>query len=180
LGVNPTMAVVILFVLSLTGALVLFRFLKSSALIKGRSYQAGGALAGFVIIYYMVSSFYYKIDTDRSKNEELSAEIEQLKKELKNLDTDIVSGEVEPDKQPVKVRLVFDAVEPDSEGKFNFQVPHVVLQSPTAALYAITDDDHVIIETNCDQPPCQVPESSIYLYETKLNDIRIPMRLKKR
>src|SRR5436853_175370 len=141
LGMNPTMAVVILFVLSLAGAVVLFRFLKSSALIKGKTYQAGGALAGFVIIYYVLSGFYYKINTDMLKNQELSVEIEKLKNELKSLDTEIVSGKVEPDKQPVKVRLVFDAVEPDSEGKFKFQVPHVVLQSPTAALYAITDDE---------------------------------------
>jgi len=175
---NSAIAVGVVFTLSLVGAVVLFRFLKSSALIKAKTYRAGGAVAGFAIIYYLLSGSYYKIEA--LKNQELKSRIEDLKEQLKQLDTTIVSGEVEPDRQPVKVRLVFDAVEPDSEGKFNFQVPRVVLDSPTAALYAITDDEHMILGENCGGPPCQLPESSIYLYATKLHEIRIPMRLKKR
>jgi hypothetical protein len=41
----------VIFTLSLVGSIVLFRFLKSSATIKKRTYQAGGAIAGFILIY---------------------------------------------------------------------------------------------------------------------------------
>lgn len=47
----PVIIVGIIFVLSLGGAIVLFRFLKSSAMIRKAGYQAGGALAGFLLIY---------------------------------------------------------------------------------------------------------------------------------
>lgn len=50
--------VTVIFILSLTGAFVLFKFLKSSALIKKAGYQAGGAIAGFLLIYgALYSSF---------------------------------------------------------------------------------------------------------------------------
>ncbi len=51
--------VAVIFILSLAGAFVLFKFLKSSALIKSPSYQAGGALAGFLLIY---GALYYSLD----------------------------------------------------------------------------------------------------------------------
>lgn len=41
----------VMFTLSLVGSIILFRFLKSSATIKKESYQAGGAIAGFILIY---------------------------------------------------------------------------------------------------------------------------------
>jgi hypothetical protein len=41
----------VMFTLSLVGSVILFRFLKSSATIKKKSYQAGGAIAGFILIY---------------------------------------------------------------------------------------------------------------------------------
>lgn len=44
-------AAVIFFLLSLIGAVVLFKLLKSTAIIKKAGYQAGGALAGFLLIY---------------------------------------------------------------------------------------------------------------------------------
>ncbi len=47
----PLVAIVTVFSLSLTGAVVLFRFLKSSAIIKRKEYRAGGALAGFLLIF---------------------------------------------------------------------------------------------------------------------------------
>jgi hypothetical protein len=41
----------IIFSLSLIAAIVLFKVLKSTAIVKKAGYQAGGALAGFIIIY---------------------------------------------------------------------------------------------------------------------------------
>jgi len=170
--------VAIIFALGLLGAVVLFRFFKSSAIIKKKAYQAGGAVAGFAIIYSLLFGSYYQIESMEKRK--LEAAIQALEEKVKKLDIDVVSGVVAPDNQPVKVRLVIDAVEPDSDGKFKFKVPRILLESPTAALYAITDDEHVILDLNCAQPPCQLPESSFYLYAEKIDGIKIPMRLMKR
>jgi len=176
--VNSALAVAIIFALSLLGAVVLFRFFKSSAIIKKKAYQAGGAVAGFAIVYSLLFGSYYQIE--RLEKQKLEAAIQALEEKVKKLDIDVVSGVVAPDNQPVKVRLVIDAVEPDSDGKFKFKVPRILLESPTAALYAITDDEHVILDMNCEQPPCQLPESSFYLYAEKIDGIKIPMWLMKR
>ena len=175
---NSALAVAIIFALSLLGAVVLFRFFKSSAIIKKKAYQAGGAVAGFAIVYSLLFGSYYQIE--RLEKQKLEAAIQALEEKVKRLDIDVVSGVVAPDNQPVKVRLVIDAVEPDSDGKFKFKVPRILLESPTAALYAITDDEHVILDMNCEQPPCQLPESSFYLYAEKIDGIKIPMWLMKR
>lgn len=53
--------VVIIFILSLAGAYVLFKLLKSTAVIKKTGYQAGGALAGFLLIYGMLFYSYDKM-----------------------------------------------------------------------------------------------------------------------
>lgn len=53
---------VVFFVLSLIGAYVLFKKLKSSANINKPSQQIRGALAGFVIIFGLLSSPYYFYD----------------------------------------------------------------------------------------------------------------------
>lgn len=53
-NINPWLAIIfvwLLFLLSLSGAYVLFKFLESVAQIDKASYRAGGALAGFLIIF---------------------------------------------------------------------------------------------------------------------------------
>jgi len=169
---NSLTVVGTIFLLSLLGAVVLFRFFKSSAMIKRSTYQAGGAVAGFIVIYGLLTGSYYQIDQRNSS--QLKNEIDELNRKLA---IQVVSGVVEPDRQPLKVRLVFDAVEPDSGGRFSFQVPGVLLESPTAALYAVTDEQHAMLDESCAEEPCQVPESSLYLFDTPRDRIRIPVRL---
>jgi hypothetical protein len=164
------------------GAVVLFRFLKSSAIIKKEAYQAGGAVAGFVIIYSLLFTSYYEVE--KLNNQELESEIVKLGEQIQGLQDELtpvdVSGDVEPDREPVKVRLVFDATEPDSDGKFSFQVPRILLKSNTAAIYAITDDEHVLYDTQCHTPPCPIPESTVHLFAARLDDIKIPVQLRRR
>ncbi len=49
----------VMFLCSLGGAYVLFRLLKSTATIQKKGYRAGGALAGFLLIYGLL---YYSYD----------------------------------------------------------------------------------------------------------------------
>lgn len=53
---NTLVVLTLIFSLSLIAAIVLFKILKSTALVKKAGYQAGGALAGFIIIY---TTLYY-------------------------------------------------------------------------------------------------------------------------
>jgi hypothetical protein len=58
----------VMFTLSLVGSIILFRFLKSSATIKKKSYQAGGAIAGFILIYGLLfTSFNSMNNSERLK-----------------------------------------------------------------------------------------------------------------
>jgi len=46
----------VIFCLSLIGAIVLFKYLKSHAKIERKTWQASGALAGFILIYWLLTS----------------------------------------------------------------------------------------------------------------------------
>ena len=54
-------APIILFVLSLIGAYVLFKMLKSTAVLNEKKKQITGALVGFIIIYGLLFSVSYKL-----------------------------------------------------------------------------------------------------------------------
>jgi hypothetical protein len=59
------------FIFSLIASIVLFKFLKSSAVINNKSYQAGGALAGFVIVfttsYFVINNWMKTISVTEQK-----------------------------------------------------------------------------------------------------------------
>jgi len=57
------LAVVINFVLSAAGSFLLFRLLQSSATVSGTGYEAGGALAGFILLYWMLHRSFCKLLT---------------------------------------------------------------------------------------------------------------------
>ncbi len=53
--------IIVIFCLSLFGSFILFKFLKSSATIKKATYQAGGAIAGFLLIYGLLFSTFQSV-----------------------------------------------------------------------------------------------------------------------
>lgn len=59
----------VMFTLSLVGSIILFRFLKSSATIKKKSYQAGGAIAGFILIYGLLFASFDSMYKNEKSNE---------------------------------------------------------------------------------------------------------------
>lgn len=75
---------VVLFLLSLLGAYVLFKVLKSAAWIKRPDYQAGGALAGFLLIFATLSMTHYKLSALESDDlEAVKLDLEQRIAELR-------------------------------------------------------------------------------------------------
>lgn len=57
------LAVVVNFSLSAFGSFLLFRLLHSSAIVTGARYEAGGALAGFILLYSLLHRSFCKLLT---------------------------------------------------------------------------------------------------------------------
>ncbi|MFQ5902132.1 MAG: hypothetical protein ACE5JO_00420 [Candidatus Binatia bacterium] len=59
----PLLSTFVLFALSLGGAVVLFKWLTSFAAIRGTVWEAGGAIAGFIIIYVLLYQSLLRLQT---------------------------------------------------------------------------------------------------------------------
>jgi hypothetical protein len=193
--VEEVLTAAVCFTMSLIGAVVLFRFLKSSALVKNKSYQAGGALAGFVIIYGVLFASIFnmqrlardaEVASLEAARNSLQEQLTNLQKQLtardEQLESAVISGRVAPDRGPVQVRLVLDAQTPDSTaGRFAFEVPRVLLKRSTISISAVTDDRHIMLAADCDGDQCELPETSLYLFDRPdTADINVPIRLRTR
>jgi len=111
---------IIVALLSLLAAIVLFKVLKSTALIKKAGYQAGGALAGFIIIY---STLYYSYDSLSDKIHRETVEKDYIKKSELQLSITAMAGI-----KDVKVNIYEGDKEiaggiTDSEGVFTYIIP---------------------------------------------------------
>lgn len=58
--IPPIVEIIVVFFLSLMGAYVLFKWLDATAIIKKPTWQAGGSLAGFILIFAMLHTAYVK------------------------------------------------------------------------------------------------------------------------
>jgi hypothetical protein len=61
----------VIFLLSLVGALVLFKVLQSTAIIQRKGYQAGGALAGFLLIFAALYGAYHQLNAQQQSANEV-------------------------------------------------------------------------------------------------------------
>ncbi len=81
--------VAVYFLLSLAGAYVLFAILKSSAWIKRADYQAGGALAGFLLIFGTLAITHHQLaagKADGDARDKAEARVVALEQELAEKD----------------------------------------------------------------------------------------------
>ncbi len=73
---NTLMPIIIIVLLSFVVALGLFKLMESSATVTGSWYQLGGGIAGFVVIFWLLRTWY---EHRESKNvEDLAFEIARL------------------------------------------------------------------------------------------------------
>lgn len=128
--------VIVLFVLSLVGALVLFKFFVSFALIKGKTYQAGGAIAGFILLYILLFYSHSKInDFQKCKDEKEKCE--------EDLQIQTIKGEVsEYDGELVKIILSVRQTEPDSNGRYILKAPGLDPENNDIQVHVLTDNRH--------------------------------------
>lgn len=126
------------FVLSLLGAVILFKFLKSTALVTVKKYQAGGAIAGFIIIYGTLMASFYGIEN--LKNKEVIEEYERLK-EMSS--PKHITGRVVPYTQHTKIILAVKETDPDNLGTFRMKASCLDPENEDVSLYVIVGDKHV-------------------------------------
>lgn len=114
----------ILFFLSLLGAVILFKFFKSSAIVKNKQYQAGGAIGGFIIIFLLLSTSYYELE--KTKNDSLMKKLEETTARLESINLKLqllsIEGKINPSFQDAKVVLSVKETEADISGRFKFSM----------------------------------------------------------
>jgi hypothetical protein len=131
----PLVVISVLFGLSLCAAWVLFKFLQSTATVKKPEYQIGGAAAGFVVIFTLLSLTYMQIDSRKNQDnitrlttrlDEARAEADKGKTCLAEQATEITyEGTVSPSVPNAYVVLGVTAVQLQQDGRFAIKVHHV-------------------------------------------------------
>jgi hypothetical protein len=125
---DPLVVVPILFGLSLLAAVVLFGFFKATAVIKTKTYQAGGAIAGFIIVYLLLSTSFNKIsgyEATIAADKKNIADLEGKNQKLRDfVAPKQIKGTVSPRSNYMKLLLVFQGANTDLEqdGKFQMSV----------------------------------------------------------
>lgn len=134
-----TLAVVAgIFLLSLIGAVVLFKFFRSTAIITGKTYQAGGAIAGFILLYSVLYGSYYKIEES-----EYRKIVNEYKVLVDKMAPKPITGRITPYKRNTKVVLAVKETDPDSSGRFRLQASAVDPVNNDVRLYVITEDKYI-------------------------------------
>lgn len=80
---NSLVVVITIFILSLIGAYILFKVLRATAMIKNTKFQAGGALAGFIILYGTMFQSYQRLQNVK----EIEGRLKEAKDEIGFLKT---------------------------------------------------------------------------------------------
>jgi len=109
-----------LFTLSLVSAVVLFKFLKSTALIKNENYQAGGSIAGFIIVYGMLQWSFTQTAGYTDQIASLTSQVQALQQATRDL---TVTGTVTPSTSDTQVLIAGWEAPTDMSGAFSLKAP---------------------------------------------------------
>ncbi|MCU1260617.1 MAG: hypothetical protein JWO80_3502 [Bryobacterales bacterium] len=129
--------VTILFTLSLLGAWILFKVLKSKAIITKPEYQVGGAAAGFLLIYAAL----YQSYTGLANIDGVRAQLTGCKTSLA-AEADFVSvrGTIEPKLRYANAFVATNESQVDVQGKFTLRVRAKDLKTGhSPALWIVND-----------------------------------------
>ncbi len=117
------LVIVIFFFLSLIGAYVLFKFLESSAIIKNKKYQAGGAMAGFILIFGILFGAYYKLEANKVQQ---------------------IEGTIIPYTQFTKIILAVKQTDPDTNGNFRLSANCIDLDRDDVKIFVLSRDGQTV------------------------------------
>lgn len=151
---NPLVAVLILFSLSLLAAVLLFKFFKASAVFATKRYRAGGAIAGFCIVFTLLYTSFFTLagkrnELDRaSYNEQikqheeeisnLKAQILRLQHRLKPLEIKGTLGGQYLKNRETKLVLAVQAADANPDGRFHLSAPGVNPDKSMVAVYVVS------------------------------------------
>jgi len=124
--------------MSLVGAVILFKFFKSSAIVTGKKYQAGGAIAGFIIIYGILYGSFYNIE--KTGYQKLIKEHRQYSEIL---NAKHITGTINPYKENIKIILAVKETDPDRSGTFKLKASCLDPENDDVRLYVMLGDKYV-------------------------------------
>lgn len=131
---NDLVAVAVLFACSLVAAIVLFKVLKSTAAVRRKEYQVGGAAAGFLIIYGALFASYHQLQGGQIRQQSV-----QLAACQSHLLPDItVEGAVVPPIKDATVIVGHETTALDTSGRFL-----VTTRGEPQSLYIISGETHL-------------------------------------
>lgn len=147
---NALIVILVLFLLSLTAAVILFRFLKSHAEVKTPQYQAGGAIAGFIIVFGLLHMSFDKVAGFETTIKDLRIENTHLQTRIKSYETFTsahdISGSVEPYSDATKIALVLTEADLPINKKFRLTAPCIDLAKTRTALYVLQNGRYYLFE----------------------------------
>lgn len=130
---HSLVVVAAIFLMSLVGAYILFAVLKSVAQISNKAYQAGGALAGFIILYgTMFQSFQSLHNIEKTENE--------LRAAQNKLDNIEINGTITPSSHNDKIVLAAQQTDADDNGKFKLLAKCISPEDDDVKVYVISPD----------------------------------------
>lgn len=150
---EPVLEVTALFLMSLLGAVILFKFFKSAALVRTKEYRAGGAIAGFIILFGILYSSYYQLE--KSEYHSIIADYKRLN------ETKQIFGTVEANQPNTRILLAIEDTAPDGAGEFSMRARCIDPKDGQIAVYAITPDRYF---------------SRLILRAEDMKNVRIPMK----
>jgi type II secretory pathway pseudopilin PulG len=116
---NDLLVVVALFGCSLAAAVVLFKILKSTAVIQKKEYQVGGAAAGFLVIYAALYGSYHQLQERSLAREAQDQTLAACKASL--LEDVTIQGTINPPIKQATVILGRDSTTADDSGRFSLK-----------------------------------------------------------
>jgi hypothetical protein len=146
----PLVVISVLFGLSLLAAWVLFRVLQSTAAVKNKDYQLGGAAAGFVVILSLSSFTYIRVanNTKQAQIDELTSQLTKETAEAKKAKASLAaqssqvtySGTVTP---PVEAAyVVLGVTEEMLQPNGTFEIKSNVKPTDLPSIFVIGANSH--------------------------------------
>jgi len=143
MNANALIVVPVLFALSLSAAVILFAFFKSTAIVRTPRYQAGGAIAGFIIVYGLLHYSFSSISGYQVRIEESEKTIKSLIAKSHEYEqftaTRDIAGTVDPYSGQTKIVLAVTETDVPINRKFRLSAPCVDLKKGKYALYVIRE-----------------------------------------
>lgn len=128
-----------IFMLSLIGAYILFKVLRATAMIKNTKFQAGGALAGFVILYGTMFQSYQSLQNVK----EIEGRLKEAKDEIgflkTRMDASQIKGTIIPTDRNTKIVLAVKQADPDENGQFRLSASCIDPEKDDIKVFVISE-----------------------------------------